>query len=456
VKVEELPEEKKDEFEEEEEEEEEETGRLAMALFDYDGKFLKDGAALMLKKWAIVEIIDELSNDWWLGSAQGQEGLFPAAYVEELGETIKTVVAEYDFESSTDGHLNFFEGTTILVVEERDGWMWGHVDGVYGRFPANYCYDVSQLQAPVESAAAAAAPTTQTTIAEGASSDDVYAKVPVFHDALPDNAPEPPDFLRAFVQRKLLRAVTPLDHRVSVIRGRDLTASPMVDISSYLFDDILFFARYHPEDLVFDAVFYVSLADARLIDLAVDPERQMEGFQLEVKGRSLYTFIFDLPSQKRDWREDCKLVTRKFQAAAMMKLEAELTKANGKKPGADTLKRKSSLFGKMKEKMTGKKSGEKSAKSVDVVGLLNPCQLFISELPEVWRSIFAQIGVSDELSRDNTTAHLDAFTLVHVACIQERANVSEAKAELEKSLGNTMDTMRKKTLRAQGSAGLPK
>jgi hypothetical protein len=440
--------------------------RLAMALFDYDGKFLKDGSALILAKWQVVEIIDELSNDWWLGASAGKDGLFPAAYVEELPAPLKKVVAEYDFDSSVDGHLNFTEGTQITVVEERDGWMWGHVNGSYGRFPANYTFDPSgsaatpeaaiaqaekEKQAAAPAAAAAAGGAPAAAAAAPAAADKASSSVQV----LPDDAPAPPQFLTTFCKRKLLRASTPFDHKMSVIRGKDLNASPMEDISAYLFDDIMFFGRYQPRNLVFDCVFYVQLSESRLIDLSLPPGKKMKGFQIEVKSRSLYSFLFDDEATKNAWREDCKLVIRNFQVRHMMKMEqeaAEKAAAEGKKPAEGggvgrrimrTLTRKTLTPDKDKAKKAAAKDGGASS----VMNLMNPSQLFLRDLPEVWGSTFSQLGLTPEVSEVNSTCHLDTFTKLHVACIQNRERCTLARAELSKSLGKTMTTMKRKSMR---------
>jgi amphiphysin len=52
------------------------------------------------------------------------------------------VTAMYDFDSLTEGDLNFREGDRIRVVKKTQSsqdWWEGEVNGKKGSFPANYC-----------------------------------------------------------------------------------------------------------------------------------------------------------------------------------------------------------------------------------------------------------------------------------------------------------------------------
>ena len=42
---------------------------------------------LTFQKGAVVNVISKEDNDWWKGEINGISGVFPANYVQELGET---------------------------------------------------------------------------------------------------------------------------------------------------------------------------------------------------------------------------------------------------------------------------------------------------------------------------------------------------------------------------------
>ena len=50
--------------------------------FDFEPK---ESGELRLRKGDIITVLDKtLDDNWWKGSCNGQEGLFPITYVEEM------------------------------------------------------------------------------------------------------------------------------------------------------------------------------------------------------------------------------------------------------------------------------------------------------------------------------------------------------------------------------------
>jgi hypothetical protein len=461
--------------------------QMALCLFDYEGQMLNASDALLFHKWDVVEVVDKASFDWWIGRRGTEhEGLFPSSYVEKLPSPTTVVVGEYDFASSTEGHLNFLKGDLVVVVEQKDGWMWGYTGGVYGRFPSSYVHDSgssasggggssSSTSLSASGSMAMPPPPTSTGTYRGseyaaANTMDLRAAIAstrrdsaeiVPHAAAPanlllDGVEEPSPILVQQLSSKLVRAHQPGEHLVSIIRGKDLTSPPSDELLLYLFDDVLFFARRNVsfsaatahERPPFDSVSYVILEKARMIELALSSTSHMLGFQIEVASRSLYTFLFDSSAQKMDWMSDCKLAVRRWQVAAMQVLEDETTLRSSK-----TTKR--SFWGKTKELLGGKKNDPATASGVvsaaDVRAAMkfdgnmpNACGLFVEGLTPAWRDIMSALGAT---STADAEAHLRAFAQVHMGCVRVGSHASGRD-----SVEGTFRRLRANTLTGASSA----
>ena len=89
-------------------------------MFDHTGQLLSQEDALLFDKWDVVEIVDQVSHDWWIGKrGTSHQGLLPAAYVEMLPAPTHTVLAEYDFEAQAEGQLSLQRGDCVVVVDEK-------------------------------------------------------------------------------------------------------------------------------------------------------------------------------------------------------------------------------------------------------------------------------------------------------------------------------------------------
>ncbi|PYH44800.1 putative actin binding protein [Aspergillus saccharolyticus JOP 1030-1] len=146
----------------------------AVVLYDYEKA---EDNEIELREGGLVNNIEMVDKDWWLGSnAQGDRGLFPSNYVELVSSSSQThnvadtqglpedeevsslpnvvsgppttepepasepnAIALYDYEAAEDNELSFPEGAEISHIEfPDDDWWFGHYNGKTGLFPANY------------------------------------------------------------------------------------------------------------------------------------------------------------------------------------------------------------------------------------------------------------------------------------------------------------------------------
>ena len=56
-----------------------------VAAFDFEPQ--EDGE-LRLRKGDVITVIDKSDQNWWRGTCNGQEGMFPVPYVKELNSWI--------------------------------------------------------------------------------------------------------------------------------------------------------------------------------------------------------------------------------------------------------------------------------------------------------------------------------------------------------------------------------
>uniref|UniRef100_A0A8D0B032 SH3 domain containing 19 n=1 Tax=Salvator merianae TaxID=96440 RepID=A0A8D0B032_SALMN len=104
---------------------------------------------LSLKKGDRILILDRVNAEWYRGRLNGNEGIFPAAFVRvHSGETQSLqppggkkgkAKALYDFHAENIDELSFKVGDIITEVEIVDEeWMSGELCGKYGLFPQNF------------------------------------------------------------------------------------------------------------------------------------------------------------------------------------------------------------------------------------------------------------------------------------------------------------------------------
>uniref|UniRef100_A0A3B3Z8C1 Uncharacterized protein n=1 Tax=Periophthalmus magnuspinnatus TaxID=409849 RepID=A0A3B3Z8C1_9GOBI len=92
-------------------------------------------ALLSFSQGDIISVLQQ-RDDWWLGQLNGTQGWFPKGYV--MLEAASKYVALYTYESPEVGDLTFVEGDVVMVTEREGEWWRGCVGDQMGVFPSNY------------------------------------------------------------------------------------------------------------------------------------------------------------------------------------------------------------------------------------------------------------------------------------------------------------------------------
>uniref|UniRef100_A0A673CMU1 Intersectin 2 n=1 Tax=Sphaeramia orbicularis TaxID=375764 RepID=A0A673CMU1_9TELE len=83
----------------------------------------------------IINVLQQ-RDEWWLGQLNGTQGWFPKSYVAV--EAGGKYVALYTYESPEVGDLTFVEGDVVMVTEREGEWWRGCIGDQTGVFPSNY------------------------------------------------------------------------------------------------------------------------------------------------------------------------------------------------------------------------------------------------------------------------------------------------------------------------------
>lgn len=84
----------------------------------------------------IVDLIQKHSDEWWEVQAGSIRGMFPAAY---LLPVIESVVALYDYEAQDASEIALVPNEKVMVLEKLDeNWWLGRTDSGVGMFPATF------------------------------------------------------------------------------------------------------------------------------------------------------------------------------------------------------------------------------------------------------------------------------------------------------------------------------
>ncbi|OXG22921.1 hypothetical protein C367_03848 [Cryptococcus neoformans Ze90-1] len=120
---------------------------VAKALYDYQPQ--DPDTELAFNEDHILYIIDKEDDDWWkaklkddAGGADGQVGLVPATYVEEI-PPISTTRAMFAYESTSPEELSMSDESALHVYSIEDDWLLVRLDSdpssKLGFVPRNYC-----------------------------------------------------------------------------------------------------------------------------------------------------------------------------------------------------------------------------------------------------------------------------------------------------------------------------
>lgn len=131
---------------------------------------------LALKAGDVVSNVEQLDDDWYMGTCRNSTGFFPINYVKMLSkantsgpafrnewknkpspETVRgpRCVARFDFEREQGDELSFFEDDVIQLKEYiGEEWARGEVNGHVGIFPLNFVEVIEDLPSvPVQKSA---------------------------------------------------------------------------------------------------------------------------------------------------------------------------------------------------------------------------------------------------------------------------------------------------------------
>ncbi|XP_068703165.1 SH3 domain-containing protein 19-like [Montipora foliosa] len=115
-------------------------------MFDYNSDVPSD---LSFNTGDVIKVHKKVGDEWIEGELNGRVGMFPAAYVEMMEDTlgesttasraVEYGTAKYDFTGSGSDELSFAKGDKIEVTEViSDDWLRGKLGGHEGMFPRTF------------------------------------------------------------------------------------------------------------------------------------------------------------------------------------------------------------------------------------------------------------------------------------------------------------------------------
>jgi hypothetical protein len=112
--------------------------KQVIALFDYAGS--EENQMLTLKKGDIIEVVQEASEDWWLGSANGEVGYFPKKFAKDVNDKRPYCTVLFDYEARDQlNELTIHKGDVLVLLNEEDSdWWEGELNGSKGYFPKTF------------------------------------------------------------------------------------------------------------------------------------------------------------------------------------------------------------------------------------------------------------------------------------------------------------------------------
>ena len=106
---------------------------LVKAITEFQGEHEGD---LPFRHGDLISILEEVDNNWWKGKIGENVGIFPVSFTREISSQF---IATDDFLSDVDGDLPFTRGDIITVIEQIDeNWYRGSINGSDGMFPSSF------------------------------------------------------------------------------------------------------------------------------------------------------------------------------------------------------------------------------------------------------------------------------------------------------------------------------
>lgn len=138
-------------------------GLKVQALHDFSPE---GPGELALRAGDVVNMVEQVDNEWYKGTCRGSTGYFPINYVKVLSDSPKPLperkgkkpsaavsgprcVARFDFEGEHGDELTFCEGDVIqLKAYVGQDWARGQVGSSTGIFPLNFVEVIEDLPPP--------------------------------------------------------------------------------------------------------------------------------------------------------------------------------------------------------------------------------------------------------------------------------------------------------------------
>lgn len=116
---------------------------LVKAITEFQGEHEGD---LPFKHGDLILILEEVDSNWWKGKLGQNVGIFPVSFTREISSQF---IATDDFVSDLDGDLPFTRGDIVTVIEQIDeNWYRGTIDGSNGMFPSSFVTENVQQSLP--------------------------------------------------------------------------------------------------------------------------------------------------------------------------------------------------------------------------------------------------------------------------------------------------------------------
>ena len=101
---------------------------------------------LELRMGDIVEVLENVNNEWMRGRVNNCKGMFPSNFVEMIDTTGRARVL-YEFNSNADDELSLLPGEEVVLLEKMgDEWFKGKKGSKEGIFPSSFVEVTKPIQ----------------------------------------------------------------------------------------------------------------------------------------------------------------------------------------------------------------------------------------------------------------------------------------------------------------------
>ena len=110
---------------------------IVQVSFDYEPQ---ESGEVCFRKGSFITVLDKSDPNWWKGICNGQEGKFPVTCVRTMKYKVQAI---FDCEPEESDELRLRKGDIITVLEKTsENWWKGSCNGQEGLFPVSYVKDL--------------------------------------------------------------------------------------------------------------------------------------------------------------------------------------------------------------------------------------------------------------------------------------------------------------------------